>query len=164
MSGFGDPVAVDLPVGRRLAYRFASPDEVLLRQELGLEAEFRVALEWTLANRLMAWLQRRPEMARSSMRIGLARWLSTLATPVGFFGSALSSLQAEVFGASGTSARAVLTSRGQRMAVLPCVLALEALLSGELRQRGCVKPADWLGPDEWVRRLSARGIRFDGRA
>ena len=164
MSGFGDPLLVDLPAGRRLAYRFASPDDVLLRQDLGLEAEFRVALQWSFANRIMAWLQRRPGPARSPARTGLARVLSALAAPFSVFGSEISSLQAEVFGASGEYARAVLTGLGQRLAVLPCVLALEALADGGLRERGCINPAAWLGPDDWASRLSARGIRFDGHA
>ena len=49
---------------------------------------------------------------------------------------------------------------GQRLAVLPCALALEALLAGELQARGLVQPVAWLAPDEWLARLQARQIRF----
>jgi NAD(P)-dependent dehydrogenase (short-subunit alcohol dehydrogenase family) len=45
-SGFGRPTRVDLPFGRRLAYLGHSPDTELLRRDLGLDAEFRVVLEW----------------------------------------------------------------------------------------------------------------------
>jgi len=126
-----------------------------------LEAEFRVTLELDLANRIMALAQRRP--APSAPRsLPVARWLRALAKPLGWLGSDTACLSAEVMAESGEVVRASLTGRGQRLAILPTVLAVEALLSGELRQRGCVRPASWLEPEEWVERLRIRGIRFDG--
>ena len=57
-------------------------------------------------------------------------------------------------------ATAALVGTGQRLAVLPCALAVEALLAQELPGRGVVRPATWLAPGEWVTRLQARGLRL----
>jgi hypothetical protein len=161
MSGFDEPVLMDLPSGRRPAYRMDSPDAVLLRQDPGIDAEFRVTLEWRLANLVMALVRRRPGAAGFAPGMRVARWLSALSTPLSMFGSDRGSLSAEVVGESGCCLRASLTGSGQRLAVLPCVLALEALLRGELRQRGCVNPVTWLRPQEWLDRLGALQIRFE---
>ena len=156
-SGFADPVFVRLPVGRFRAWHFRSPDEALFPRDLGLTAEFRVAFEWGLSSRLIAGLQGVGSAERVS------RWLSRLSAPAGFLGSDAGCLQVEVFDPDGSSsAAASLTGKGQRMAVVPAALALESLLSGELRDRGCVNPAAWLPPEEWIARLGRRGMEFAG--
>ena len=154
-SEFDEPVPVRLPVGCRLAYRFRSPDRALLKKELGLDAEFRVAFEWSLANWLVPRLR-----ATGVSRVARARLLSRLSAPLSRFGSDVSCLQAEVFGPDGGGVAAWLLAKGQRLAVLPAAIALEALLAGELRQRGCLSPATWLATEEWIARLEIRGIRF----
>jgi short subunit dehydrogenase-like uncharacterized protein len=154
-SGFADPMFVRLPVGRFRAWRFRSPDETLFPRDLGLTAEFRVAFEWGISSRLVAALQGVGSADR------LSRWLSRLSAPVSFFGSDAGCLQVELFDPEGSpAATASVTGKGQRMAVLPAALALEALLSGELRDRGCVTPAAWLPPEEWIARLGSRGMAF----
>jgi hypothetical protein len=156
-SGFTDPVFVRLPVGRFRAWRFRSPDEVLFPRDLGLAAEFRVAFEWGLSSLLVASLQGVGSAEQ------LSRWLSRLSAPARFFGSDAGCLQVEVFDPEGSPAEVgSLTGKGQRMAVIPAALALDALLSGELRDRGCVNPAAWLAPDEWIARLGRRGMEFAG--
>src|SRR5438094_459743 len=47
---------------------------------------------------------------------------------------------------------------GQRLAILPCAQALDALLSGELAQRGVLHPTTWLSQEAWLARLRARGV------
>jgi hypothetical protein len=156
-SGFADPVFVSLPVGRFRAWQFRSPDEALFPRDLGLTAEFRVAFEWGLSSRLIAGLQG----VKSAER--LSRWLSLLSAPARFFGSDEGCLQVEVFEPEGSPAAAAsLTGKGQRMAVVPAALALESLLSGELHDRGCVNPAAWLPPEEWIARLGRRDVEFAG--
>ena len=163
MSGYDEPVLVDLPIGRRRAYRLDSPDEILLGQELGLHVEFRVALEWNLAGRVLALMRRRSKPSETTPGARLARWLSALTAPLSRFGSDAGGLSVEVFGRRGRSLRATLTGHGQRLAVLPCVLALEALLRGDVLGPGCVNPTTWLPPDEWLARLRARAIVFEAR-
>jgi short subunit dehydrogenase-like uncharacterized protein len=156
-SGFADPVFVRLPVGRVRAWRFRSADEALLARDLGLTAEFRVAFEWGLSSLLVASLQGVGSAER------LSRWLSRLSAPTSVFGSDAGCLQVEVFDAEESpAASASLTGKGQRMAVVPAALAIEALLSGELSDRGCVNPAAWLPPEEWITRLGRRGMEFAG--
>ncbi len=157
-SEFDDPVAVTLPIGRRLAYRFRSPDAELLRREFGLEVEFRVTFEWRLTNWLLPHL--RPGVAS---RAGRARGLALLSAPFSRFGSDTGCLQAELWAPDGHGVAASFLGKGQRLAILPAALALEALLSGELRQRGSVSPASWLPTEEWIARLGTRGIRFASR-
>lgn len=154
-SEFDEAVPVSLPIGRRLAYRFRSPDRALLKKELGLDAEFRVAFEWSLAN----WLLPRAR-PRAGSRLARARFLSRLSAPFRAFGSDVSCLQAEVFGPQGNGVAEWLLARGQRLAILPAAIALEALLAGELRGPGALSPAACFEPEEWIARLSARGIRF----
>jgi hypothetical protein len=163
-AGFLDAAAVTLPIGRYLADRYASPDEELLGAELGLVAEFRVALEWALGRRLMAAaapLHRRLS-PRGKARLG--RLLALLAAPASRFGTDRGCLQAELWDDCGRCATAALTGAGQRMAILPCALTAEALLSGELAARGVVRPVTWLSPEDWLERLQRRGLEFRAEA
>jgi NAD(P)-dependent dehydrogenase (short-subunit alcohol dehydrogenase family) len=159
LAGFTDPEWVDLPVGRRLAYRFASPDAVLLRKELGLDAHVRVALGWSAAHRLMAAASALSRRWSPAARARLARCLARLSTPFNRFGSDLGGVQVTLRSPDGSHATAALIHR-QRLAILPCALVLEALLCGELRQPGVISPATWLAPEEWIVRLRARGVEF----
>lgn len=159
-SGFTDPRPVLLPLGRHTAYRFRSPDAALLRRKFGLTAEFRAAFEWEMAGRLMAVIAPRARRLAPVWRRRLARGLSVVAAPLNRYGADLGCLQVEVE-AGGRSARAALIGAGQRLAILPAALAIEALLSGELQQRGVLDPSDWLEPDAWLQRLARRGVRFE---
>jgi hypothetical protein len=162
-AGWTDPQPVDLPLGRGLAYRFPSPDTVLIQEELALDVEFRVAFEWPVAHRAMAVAAILSRRLGPRGRVRLARCLSLLSAPLSHFGSEVGCLQAELWDESGDRAVASLVGAGQRMAVLPCALAVEALISGELHHRGVVPPAAWLDPDEWMARLQAHGVEFTAR-
>jgi len=158
-TGFADSRPVRLPAGRRLASRFESPDSVLLRSELGLETEFRVAFELALVNRLVGALSSFTRCLAPGARRRLVRVLLLGAAPLSRFGSDAGCLQAELWAGDGRTIRAALVGR-QRLAILPCALALQALLTGELQRRGLVHPATWLEPEAWVRRLTASGVRW----
>ncbi|HYU17302.1 MAG TPA: saccharopine dehydrogenase NADP-binding domain-containing protein [Chloroflexota bacterium] len=154
------PQAVDLPVGRRIAYRFDYPGAETIWGDLGAAMEFRVAFESRLAGRVMASASPFARRLKASERARLARWLAIVAAPASRFGSNVGCLQVELWDGAGSSARAALVGRGQRLAILPCALAIEALLSAEPRPRGLVKPAGWLTTQEWLSRLQARGVEF----
>jgi hypothetical protein len=160
-AGFDAPRPVALPVGRRLAYRFASPDAALLRAELGIAVEFRVAFEWGLASWLLAALGPRGRTLSVRTRTRLAHVLATVAAPLSRFGSPLGCVQAELW-AGDRHVRAAFVGSGQRLAVLPCALALARLLAGEPLPPGVVSPTTWLPPDQWITQLGARGLRFVG--
>ena len=156
-SGFADPSPVELPFGRRIGYRFESPDADLLREEIDLDAEFRVVFEWGITGRVAA--AARP-LARRLGEGRFARWLALLSAPFERFGSDAGCLQVEVWNAEGRRAAAAFLGVGQRMAILPCALALEALLGGEVRWRGVRSPATLLATEDWVARLGGRGLEF----
>jgi len=160
-AGFGAPRPVALPVGRRLAYRFASPDAALLRAELGIAVEFRVAFEWGLASWLLAALGPPGRALGVRTRTRLARVLATAAAPLSRLGSPLGCVQSELWDGD-RRARAAFVGGGQRLAILPCALALARLLAGEPLPPGVVSPATWLTPDQWITQLEARGLRFVG--
>ena len=117
-AGLDDPVTVRLPCGPRKAVRFASADSAIS----GLDVEFRVAFEWRLA--------------AAAMRVArLPRLLAALAAPLSRFGSDAGGLQVE---AGGRRSALWCEHQGQRLAILPAVLALESLL--ESPQSGVISP------------------------
>jgi hypothetical protein len=158
-SGFGRPIRVDLPFGRRLAYLERSPDKELLRRDLGLEAEFRVILEWGPAG-LFVWgvgplVSHLGDRARSRV----AGLLSTISKPFGRFGSEGGCLQVDLWdGERRVSVTAV--SGDQHLAILPCAMALQGLLEEDLPERGVVHPAAWRSPETWIGELRTRGVRI----
>lgn len=159
IGGFRDPAWVTLPFGRRRAYRFQTPDAELFRRDLGLEAEFRVALEWAYLGRSSAVLGRLTPLIGAEGQTRLARRLSKLSRPFSRFGSEIGVVQVELWDADGGGVAAAALA-GQRLVILPCALALEALLAGELSARGVLHPAGWLPPDTLLGRLRARGVRL----
>lgn len=159
-SGFRRPTRVDLPFGRRHAFLGRSPDEELLRRDLGLDAEFRVVLEWGPAGVFvsgggMLWA-RLGDRARSRA----AGLLSSISRPFGYFGSRGGCLQVDLWEGERRMSVAAL-SPDQRLAILPCAMALQRLLSEEeLQERGVIHPAEWLSPDAWIAELGKRGVRI----
>jgi short subunit dehydrogenase-like uncharacterized protein len=148
---------VETPLGRVAAYRFDSPDRELLKQELDLDAEFRTGFEWKAAGQLAVLAA---GISRRTGRGMAARWLSRLAAPFSRFGTDKGLLQAELWDAKGGRVSASLVAQGQRLAILPSLLALEALLAGSLTGRGVVHPAAWLSPRDWAARLSEKGAEL----
>jgi len=159
-SGWHDPVRVELPVGDRVAFRSHIPAVTRMDDRRRLAVEFRVALEWRIVQEFVSIAQYFSRRAGTAGKLRLARWLGLVAAPLGRVGSDTGCLKVEVWSASGEMVSAVLMGGEQRMAVLPCLLALEALHRGELKARGCLQPDAWLAPDAWMERLQARGLVF----
>lgn len=158
-GGFGRPIRVDLPFGRRLAYRGRSPDTELLRRDLGLDAEFRVVLGWSLAGLFVAGVAPLWSRLGDRARSRIAGLLSSISRPFGRFGSQGGCVQVELWeGERRVSLAAV--SGDQRLAILPCAIALQRLLEEEQPERGVVHPAEWLSPETWIAELRKRGVRI----
>src|SRR6266542_5907140 len=79
--------------------------------------------------------------------------------PFGRFGSEGGCLQVELWEGERRVTVAAL-SGDQRLAILPCAMALQRLLQGKLRERGVVHPAVWLSPETWIAELHNRGVRI----
>jgi hypothetical protein len=158
-SGFGRPTRVDLPFGRRLAYLGRSPDTELLRRDLGLDTEFRVVLEWGPAGLFVSGAGPLWSCLGDRTQARVAGLLSSISRPFGRFGSAGGCLQVDLWqGERRLSVAAV--SGDQRLAILPCAMALQRLLDGDLRERGVIHPAEWLTPETWIAELRDRDVRI----
>jgi hypothetical protein len=158
-SGFGRPTRVDLPFGRRLAYLGSSPDTELLRRDLGLEAEFRVALEWGPAGLFVSGAGPLWSRLGDRAQARVAGLLSSVSRPFGRFGSTGGCLQVELCQGERRLSVAAL-SGDQRLAILPCAMALQRLLDEDLRERGVIHPAEWLTPETWIAELRDRDVRI----
>ncbi len=158
-SGFGRPIRVDLPFGRRFAYLGRSPDTELLRRDLGLDAEFRVVLEWGPAGLFVSGVGPLWSRLGHRGRSRAAGPLSSISKPFGRFGSESGCLQVELWEGERRVSMAAL-SADQRLAILPCAMALQRLLQGKLQERGLIHPAEWLSPETWIAELHNRGVRI----
>lgn len=159
IGGFRDPIWVELPFGRRKAHRFPTPDAELFRRELGVSAEFRVALEWAYLGRLTAALGRLTSRSGPGGQTDLARRLSWLSRPFDRLGSDLGCVQVELWKGGGPAIAAAAVA-GQCLVVLPCALALQALLEGRAISPGVAHPAGWTDPDAYLSGLMSRGVRI----
>ena len=158
-NGFRHPTRVDLPMGRRLAYLGRSPDAELFRRELDLHAEFRVVLGWGPAGLFVSGLGRLWPRLGDRERSGLAHLLSALSLPFGWFGSQGGCLLVELWDDARRMSVAALSS-DQRLAILPCAMAVEHLVKDELHERGVVHPVGWLSPASWISEIGGRGVRI----
>lgn len=158
MGGFRDPETVQLPIGMGRSYLVRSPDSALLRRDLGLEAEFRVALEWGFAGRVAAGAGRLEPVIGIQAAEKLGRVLSGLASPVSRLGSDAGCLSVEIWDGAGQRVSSSLIA-GQRMAILPCSMGINAALRGSLVRTGVLHPAEWQTPDEWAAALEEHGVR-----
>jgi hypothetical protein len=159
INGFRDPSPVDLPLGRRLAYRFDTADQELFRRDLGIDGEFRVALEWRFLGPVVAGLSRLARRIGPERTEALARGLSSVSAAYSGFGIRDGIVQVELWDPAGRSVGAALVA-GQRMVVLPCAMAISSLHAGSLQARGVLHPVRWRQPEEWLAGLRERGVRL----
>jgi NAD(P)-dependent dehydrogenase (short-subunit alcohol dehydrogenase family) len=158
-GGFRRPTRVPLPFGRRVAYLGRSPDTVLLRRELGLETEFRVVLEWGLAGLVVSGIGVLSSRVGDRARGRFAALLSSISKPFGRFGSRGGCLQVDLWEGERRMSVAAL-SEDQRLAILPCAMALERSMSGWPLERGVLHPAGWRSPEVWIEDLRERGVQI----
>ncbi len=158
-SGFRRPTRADLPVGRRIAYVGRSPDTELLRRDLGLDMEFRVVLEWGPAGLFVSGVGLLWSRLGAGARSRVAHILSSVSRPFGRFGSEGGCLQVELWDGE-QRVRVAALSGDQRLGILPCAMALQRLLEGDLRERGVVHPVEWLSAEAWIADLGKQGVRI----
>jgi len=160
LRGFGERERVELPppFGTRSVYTFDSPDYDLLPELVGVESVgVKVGFERRAATTAFALLARLGS-GYGSRLARLLGWLGGLA-PGGTSGGIV---QVELFWKDGTTRRAALLAEGggQRMAALPCVLAVRALDDGSATARGALTAYELLGAEALVRAVAAAGYRL----
>jgi hypothetical protein len=160
LRGFGERERVELPppFGTRSVYTFDSPDYDLLPELVGVESVgVKVGFERRAATTAFALLARLSS-GYGSRLARLLGWLGRLA-PGGTSGGIV---QVELFWKDGTTRRAALLADGggQRMAALPCVLAVRALDDGSATARGALTAYELLGAEALVRAVTAAGYRL----
>jgi len=148
-------VPLPAPLGPRTACDFDGPEHDLLPELLGVpHVEVKVGFELPLLTRALGLL------GRLRLRAGerAARWLSRLGNATRGWGSPAGAVMAELAWADGTSRRAALVAErdGQRLAALPCVLAVEALIRGHAAV-GAVLPHEVLGAEALLVALAENG-------
>lgn len=153
VSGSADAVPVDLPVGRQAAFRFDSPDGALMREELGLDAEFRAAFELSLGWRVAARVA----------RPGCARAIAWLTRPLGRFGDPRGCLQVEAWDAAGSHVAAWALGTDQRMPVVPLAYVLAGLVQGTWPGPGVRRVWQDAPPSHWLGALRAAGLEAGER-
>jgi saccharopine dehydrogenase-like protein len=157
MGRMRDPVRVMTPFGRRTAYRIDSPDEWLLANE-GLEATCRVALESSLARRVVMLARSRSARAHSSDTVRRAFVLSRTSS-LWHHGTLGGCVQVDLVDERGRRAAAAFIGTDQRMAILPAAIVLQQLVERSDRHNGVTRPADWLPTADWIAELHRRGLR-----
>ncbi|MBI4577337.1 MAG: hypothetical protein HY722_13845 [Planctomycetes bacterium] len=163
-SGLSRPRTARLPWGRFASFRFGEGVAALEPIAPGVVMEFRLALEHPEALRLLAAASRLARGLGPAGRRGLAAALVALARPLSGLGTDAGCLVAEVEGGRpARRLRLVAHGAGQRMAILPCVVALRALLAGTQPPGpwGCVAPWGLMAWEEWRTALAASGLRLE---
>jgi hypothetical protein len=146
------------PFGSRSVYTLDSPDYDLLPDLVGVKSvSVKVGFERRAATATFALLARLGPGHGS----GLARllgWIGGL-VPGGSSGGAI---LVELFWPDGTTRRAALHADrdGQRMAALPCALAVRALQDGTATARGALTAYELLGAEALIAGVMAAGYRL----
>jgi hypothetical protein len=140
------------PLGPRTGCDFDGPEHDLLPQLLGVShVEVKVGFELPLLTRALSLLGR----LRIPAGERTARWLARVGNATRALGRSSGAVMAELTWADGSSRRSALVAErdGQRLAALPCALAVEALLrNGEAD--GALLPHQVLGTGTLLYMLS----------
>lgn len=143
------------PFGRRRVREFDGPEHDLLPAQLGVgRTAVQVGFESGLVDRGLGVLACLPATLRRRLAGPLARAGSVLAR----WGSSGGVVQTELTWADGVVQRAALVAErdGQRMAALPCVLAVRAILD-RATGRGALTAYELLGARALVGALESAG-------
>ena len=158
LHGFGEPETVDLPggIGRVTARTYDAPEYDLFPDLLGCsDVRVKVAFELGLAATLVSWVARLPGGTSPRM----ARFLSWAGGLTAFVGTSGGAIAVELTGPAGVRRAALVAdARGQEMAALPAVLAVERLCADDAR-RGACTAYELLGPQGLLDGLGAAGFR-----
>jgi hypothetical protein len=155
----GEWLALPAPFGNCKVYNFESPDYDLLPELLGLQSlVVKVGFELRLATKLFAIL------AACSSHWGSTsgHFLQKLGRLVSRWGSSGGVVMVELFDVHNVVQRAVLVAKhnGQRMAILPCVLAAHALSTESVLGRGALTPYELLGAQTMLEQIRGQGYKL----
>jgi hypothetical protein len=150
-----------LAYGHRQGWRAPSADAVVFGAATGCTTRFVLIPEWRYAARLLCGVARLGMRGERSARAlaHLARWSS-------FFGTKQGSIDVAVYDAAGNGCAMACTG-DQRMAILPCAIALEAMQLWAPEPRSatdsrCQRFADLTGVEAMIDGLRERGMTVDG--
>lgn len=147
-------VPLPTPIGARSACDFDGAEHDLLPELLGAShVEVKVAFELPGAARMLGLLGRVARGPRA------ARWLSRLGGLTRRLGTSAGAVMAELAWTDGRTRTAALVAErdGQRMAALPCVLALDAVARGTTAA-GALLPHELLGARPLLDALRSQGF------
>jgi hypothetical protein len=146
LLGFHDREVVPLPApfGKRAVFNFEAPEYDLFPSLLSTRSvAVKVGFEMRAATYTFALL------ARLGHGYGAraARILGFPGRMLGWLGCSGGAVMTELFRSNGSIQRAALVGPhdAQRMAILPCLLAVRALLNGAVPKRGVVTAYEFLG-------------------
>jgi saccharopine dehydrogenase-like NADP-dependent oxidoreductase len=153
------------PIGAVPAYSFASPDPLVFAEIARFnDLAVKVAFESATVRRLFTVLHQLAHLGW----YGAVRQFIMASRPwwnkARRFGTERGCVSVVVrgkkAGAALTRQAAVLAlTRGQRLAALPCVIAVEGLNRGEIKGAGLLRPDQALAPREFLQRLNTRGLQ-----
>ena len=152
----GETVFLPEPFGRRRVYNFDSPEYDLFPELFGARSvSVKVGFELKSANRTFALLA----ALSSNYGDGIAIIIERVGRLFSGIGSSGGAVMTELFYADGSIRRAALSSNedAQRMAALPCVLAVEALCNGSAKIHGTVTAYELLGASVMLNRIASEG-------
>jgi hypothetical protein len=161
LLGFHDREVVPLPApfGKRAVFNFEAPEYDLFPSLLGTRSvAVKVGFELRAATYAFALL------ARLGHGCGPreARILECAGGMLSWLGCSGGAMMAELFRSDGSIQRAALVGRhdAQRMAILPCVLAVRALLDGTVAKYGAVAVYEFLGARLLVDKMVEAGFEL----
>lgn len=160
LRAFRDPVSIDLPsaLGRPIGLNFNSPEYDIFPQRFRASSvTVKVAFESRLVSALFLATSRiAPTLGRS-----ILPWTARLAGYFPLFGTRAGAVKAAITDIDGNSAWTTVWSaeHGQRLAIMPCVYAVEHLLHN--RHSGAMTAYDLCGSDWLISRLAQDGYSLD---
>jgi hypothetical protein len=165
LFGFRDREVVRLPApfGRRSVFNFDAPEYDLFPCLLGArEVAVKVGFEMWSATYAFALLAR---LGRGYQH-RLARLLDLTGHTLSRLGCSGGAVMTELFRDDGSVQRAALVAcrDGQRMAALPCALAVRDLYEGNVRKRGTATVYEFLGARPLLEKLAQAGFQLITRA
>jgi hypothetical protein len=163
LRGFGDPetVALPEPFGRRTVYNFPGAEYDLFPSHFGIPSvAVKVGFESRLATATFALLAR----VWGGYGDRTARLFARLGRLAPRRGTSAAVWRTELFFATGSIRQATLLARtdGQRLAALPCSLAVRALCEQTVPAPGAQTAYELLGADSLLRQLVAKGFELHG--
>ncbi|HLF28348.1 MAG TPA: saccharopine dehydrogenase NADP-binding domain-containing protein [Anaerolineae bacterium] len=150
-----------VPVGRRITYRFALPDQVFYPQTLGVRtAATRLAFDPPWVTALSAGVMRlgAGTLLRRSGARRLIAWVFDLLHKR-YAGRNRFALVVEVKGTPGAARLRLLGQNESAGTALGAALMARRLYEGEVNQPGVWLPEQVIAPDAFFEKLAARGLK-----